>query len=245
MDGTCLRLRSTRLRSPRLGRRLCYSQFIRVLDSLWLFVTRERPSRIKSPSSRFSHVNLTDQRKGLGVLNPDDRVRFEQLVLTHLDAAFNLARCILRSRTDAEDVTQEAMLRAYRFFGSFHGGDARAWLLQIVRNTCYTWLEKNRPVELMTEFDEELHPQPSTSPEALAIAGDNRERLTRALETLPPRFREVLVLRELAGWSYKEIAAITAIPIGTVMSALARARQRLHSARRFCFLVCLAASRQG
>src|SRR5260370_5413846 len=119
------------------------------------------------------------------------------------------------------------MLRAYRFFRGFHGGDARAWLLQIVRNTCYTWLEKNRPVELMTEFDEELHPQPSASPEALAIAGDNRERLTRALETLPPRFREVLVLLELDGCSYKEIAAITAIPIGTVMSALARPRQRL------------------
>jgi RNA polymerase sigma-70 factor (ECF subfamily) len=99
-----------------------------------------------------------------------------------------------------------------------------------VRNTSYTWLEKNRPMELMTEFDEELHPQPSSSPEALAIAGDNRERLTRALETLPPRFREVLVLRELEGCSYKEIAAITAIPIGTVMSALARARQRLHRA---------------
>ncbi len=85
-------------------------------------------------------------------------------------------------------------------------------------------------MELMTEFDEELHPQPSASPEALAIAGDNRERLTRALETLPPRFREVLVLRELEGCSYKEIAAITAIPIGTVMSALARARQRLQRA---------------
>lgn len=161
------------------------------------------------------------------VLDVHERARFEQLVLPHLDAAFNLARWLLRSREDSEDVTQEAMLRAYRFFRGFHGGDARAWLLQIVRNTCYTWLEKNRPVELMTEFDEELHAQSSVSPEALAIAGDNKERLTRALGTLPPRFREVLVLRELEGCSYKEIAAITAIPIGTVMSALARARQRL------------------
>src|SRR6266704_1255422 len=138
----------------------------------------------------------SDQGKGSDVLDEQDRARFEQLVLPHLDAAFNLAR----------------------------------WLLQIVRNTCYTWLEKNRPVELMTEFDEELHPQPSVSPEALAIAGANRERLARALETLPPRFREVLVLRELEGCSYKEIAVITAIPIGTVMSALARARQRLQRA---------------
>lgn len=172
----------------------------------------------------------SDQERGSGVLDVQDRARFEQVVLPHLDAAFNLARWLLRSRTDSEDVAQEAMLRAFRFFRGFHGGDARAWLLQIVRNTCYTWLEKNRPVELMTEFDEELHPQPSASPESLAIAADNRERLVQALETLPPRFREVLVLRELEGCSYKEIAAITAIPIGTVMSALARARQRLQRA---------------
>ena len=165
--------------------------------------------------------------KDLDVLDSQDRARFEQLVLPHLDAAFNLARWILRGRADAEDVAQEAMLRAFRFFRGFHGGDARAWLLQIVRNTCYTWLEKNRPMELTTEFDEELYPQTGVTPESLAIAGDNRERLTRALEDLPPRFREVMILRELEGCSYKEIAAITSVPIGTVMSALARARQRL------------------
>ena len=163
----------------------------------------------------------------LEVLDSQDRVRFEQLVLPHLDAAFNLARWLMHGRADAEDIAQEAMMRALRFFRGFHGGDARAWLLQIVRNTCYTWLEKNRSVDLSTEFNEELHPQPSVSPETLAIAGDNRERLTRALEELPARFREVLVLRELEGCSYKEIAAITSAPIGTVMSALARARQRL------------------
>jgi RNA polymerase sigma-70 factor (ECF subfamily) len=167
------------------------------------------------------------EEKGSDVLDSQDRARFEQLVLPHLDAAFNLARWVLRGRSDAEDVAQEAMLRAFRFFRGFHGGDARAWLLQIVRNTCYTWLEKNRPLELTTEFDEQLYPQPGVTPESLAIAGDNRERLTRALEDLPPRFREVLVLRELEGCSYKEIAAITSMPIGTVMSALARARHRL------------------
>jgi RNA polymerase sigma factor (sigma-70 family) len=172
-------------------------------------------------------MSLGVEGKELDVLDLQERVRFEQLVLPHLDAAFNLARWILRGRTDAEDVAQEAMLRALRFFRGFHGGDVRAWLLQIVRNSCYTWLEKNRPMELTTEFDEELHPQPSVNPESLAIAGDNRERLTRALEGLAPRFREVLVLRELEGCSYKEIAAITSMPIGTVMSALARARQRL------------------
>jgi RNA polymerase sigma-70 factor, ECF subfamily len=166
--------------------------------------------------------------KGSDVLDSHERVRFEQLVLPHLDAAFNLARWILRGRADAEDVAQEALLRACRFFAGFHGGDTRAWLLQIVRNSCYTWLEKNRPMEHSTEFDEQLFPQPDVTPESLAIAGDNRERLSRALESLPARFREVLVLRELEGCSYKEIATITAMPIGTVMSALARARQKLH-----------------
>lgn len=171
----------------------------------------------------------------------DERARFEQIVLPHLDAAFNLARWMLRSRADAEDVAQDALLRAYRFFGGFHGGDARAWLLQIVRNTCYTWLGKNRPAEIM-EFDEMQHstelgggvaggapdrPQLGGSPEAQAIASENREQLTRALDELPPRFREVLVLRELEGCSYKEIAAITSVPIGTVMSALSRARKQL------------------
>lgn len=174
-------------------------------------------------------MNFTSRGKGKGsdVLDLQDRARFEQFVMPHLDAAFNLARWLLRNRADAEDVAQEAMLRACRFFRGFNGGDARAWLLQIVRNTCYTWLEKNRPVELMSEFDEESHQHASATPEALAIAGDNRDRLARALETLPARFREVLVLRELEGCSYKEIAAITSIPIGTVMSALSRARQRL------------------
>jgi RNA polymerase sigma-70 factor (ECF subfamily) len=170
------------------------------------------------------------QQEGSDVLDSQDRARFDQLVLPHADAAFNLARWLLRGRSDAEDVAQEAMLRAFRFFRGFHGGDARAWLLQIVRNTCYTWLEKNRPAELMTAFDEEMFPQSGATPESLAIAGDNRERLTRALEELPPRFREVLVLRELEGCSYKEIAAITSVPIGTVMSALARARHRLQRA---------------
>lgn len=160
---------------------------------------------------------------------PEDQLRFEQLVLPHIDAAFNLARWLLRRREDAEDVAQEALLRAYRFFQGFHGGDVRAWLLQIVRNACYTWLEKNRPLELRVEFDEDLHMQSSRTPETIAIEGDERARLTHALEKLPPRFREVLVLRELEGCSYKEIAAITSIPMGTVMSSLSRARHQLYS----------------
>ena len=163
-------------------------------------------------------------------LDPEEWLRFEQLVLPHVDAAFNFSRWLLRSRADAEDAAQEALLRACRFFRGFHGGDARAWLLQIVRNTCYSWLEKNRPRELMVEFNEELHQQPVATPESIAIAVEGRERLTRALETLPPRYRELLVLRELEGCSYKEIAAIASIPLGTVMSSLSRARRQLHNA---------------
>jgi RNA polymerase sigma-70 factor (ECF subfamily) len=166
----------------------------------------------------------------LNDLDAEDRLRFEQLVLPHGDAAFNLARWLLRRREDAEEVAQEALLRACRFFRGFHGGDVRAWLLQIVRNTCYSWLEKNHPRELVVEFDEELQLQSVATPESIAIANKDRERLIRALETLPPRFREVLVLRELEGCSYKEIAAIMSIPIGTVMSSLSRARRQLYLA---------------
>jgi RNA polymerase sigma-70 factor, ECF subfamily len=175
-------------------------------------------------------VSESAQEKDGGVVDAQETERFNLLVLPHLDSAFNLARWLVRNRTDAEDITQEAMLRAYRFFGGFHGSDARAWVLQIVRNTCFTWLEKNRAPEPTAEFDEEVHVTNSVTPEALAIASNNRDRLARALETLAPRFREVIVLRELEGCSYKEIAAITSIPIGTVMSALSRARHHLQLA---------------
>jgi RNA polymerase sigma factor (sigma-70 family) len=161
------------------------------------------------------------------VLQQEDRARFETTVLPHLDAAYNLARWILHGRTEAEDVTQEAILRAYRFFGTFHSGDARAWLLQIVRNCCYTWLKKNRVTEEMSELDELAMPQEKETPESLAMANSDRDALRRGLEQLPTHFREMLVLRELEGCSYKEIAAITSRPIGTVMSGLARARQQL------------------
>lgn len=164
------------------------------------------------------------------MLDTQDQVRFETLVLPHLDAAFNLARWLLRSGTDAEDAAQEAMLRAYRFFHGFHGGDVRAWLLQIVRNTCFTWLDKNRRVKDMTEFDETLHGPSGPTPEELAMTSDSHGQLTRALDSLPPHFREVIVLRELEGCSYKEIATITSIPMGTVMSTLSRARRELQRA---------------
>ena len=153
--------------------------------------------------------------------------RFEQIVLPHLDAAYNLARWLTRSDTDAEDVAQESVLRAFKFFGGFHGGDGRAWLLTIVRNTCYTWLQQHRAQELTTLFDEEIHSVELANPETILLKGADREMLRQALEELPVEFREVIILRELEGLSYKEIANIIDAPVGTVMSRLARARKRL------------------
>src|SRR4029434_1144319 len=154
---------------------------------------------------------------------------FENSVLPHLDAAYNLARWLTRNGQDAEDAVQEACLRAFRFFGGFRGGDARAWLLKIVRNTCYTQLQNTRPQELAATFDEEIHSEDdgSMNPEMLLLRSADSQLLTRALEELPVNFREVLVLRELEGLSYREIAEVSNIPPGTVMSSLSRARERL------------------
>ena len=154
---------------------------------------------------------------------------FEQAVLPHLDAAYNLARWLSRNEQDAQDVVQEAYLRAFRFFPSFRGGDARAWLMKIVRNTCYTWLHANRPLQDAAEFDENFFPPDSRTPnpEEVVLQNDHGTLLRKALEKLPPNFREVLILRELEGMSYREIADITGMPAGTVMSSLSRARGRL------------------
>ena len=153
--------------------------------------------------------------------------RFEQAVLPHLDAAYNLARWLTRNDADAEDVVQEAALRAFKFFGGFRGGDGRAWLLTIVRNACYTWLRQNRAHELEAPFDEEAHGVEGDNPETILLEGADRQMLKEALEELPLEFREAIVLRELEGLSYKEIAAVADVPLGTVMSRLARARKRL------------------
>jgi RNA polymerase sigma-70 factor, ECF subfamily len=157
------------------------------------------------------------------------RPNFDQAVLPHLDAAYNLARWLMRNEQDAQDVAQEAYLRAFRFFPGFRGGDARAWLLKIVRNTCYTWLHVNRPMRDAAEFDEKLFApdSPVPNPEEAVLQNDSDALVRKALERLPPNFREVIVLRELEGMSYREIANITGVPAGTVMSSLSRARGRL------------------
>jgi len=166
------------------------------------------------------------------MLEHHDLPNFEQAVLPHLDAAYNLARWLVRNPQDAQDAVQEAYLRAFRFFPGFRGGDARAWLMRIVRNTCYTWLHTNRPLQDAKEFDENLFsPDPRTfNPEELVLQDDSGTQVRKALEELPPNFREVLILREIEGMSYKEIEDITGMPAGTVMSSLSRARGRLRQA---------------
>jgi RNA polymerase sigma factor (sigma-70 family) len=155
--------------------------------------------------------------------------RFEQCVLPHLDAAYNLARWLTYNDQDAEDVVQESYLRAFKFFDGFHSTDSRPWLLAIVRNTYYTLLQQQRVLDVVTPFEEEIHSpeQENQNPEELLIQNINKQLLKDAITALPVEFREVIILRELEGLSYKEIADIAAIPLGTVMSRLARARKRL------------------
>jgi RNA polymerase sigma-70 factor, ECF subfamily len=173
----------------------------------------------------------------------DDKARaarFDTLVLSYADQAFNLARWLTRSDTDAEDVVQEAMLRAYRFLDGFNGDNPRAWLLSIVRNTCFTWLKRNRPRDMVPLGDDEsgdgalslvtpMWSSETVMPDLLLERQVDRQLLDRLLEALPADAREMLVLRELEELSYKDIAEIVGIPIGTVMSRLARARQRLQA----------------
>jgi RNA polymerase sigma-70 factor, ECF subfamily len=160
---------------------------------------------------------------------PEPAASFEHLVLPHLDAGYNLARWLLRNDHDAEDVMQDAVVRAFRFFEGFRGDNPRAWLLSVVRNRAYTFLQQNRARELATEFDEELHVEPAEdeTPEVLLLRSARQRVLNEAVEALPVEFREVFVLREMEGLSYREIADLAQVPIGTVMSRLSRARRQL------------------
>jgi len=165
----------------------------------------------------------------------EDHARFTSVVMPHLDAAYNLAHWLTGNRTDAEDVVQDASLRAFRAIHKFAGGNARAWVLCIVRNTACSWLRKNRPTAVVTVEDLEAveatyaraaEPDGET-PEAALIAKTDAEQLRAAIAALPTPFRETLVLRDIEGLDYREIAEATEVPIGTVMSRLARARGRL------------------
>ena len=173
--------------------------------------------------------------------------RFERHVVTHLDAAYNLARWLARDEHEAEDVVQEACLRAFRFIGTFHGGSARAWLLAIVRNTFYSRFRKNRAQAQNVSFDEDVD---GPDDDAAVAPGwdasvsedvsrglereDAKRTVAQALATLPAEFREIIILRELEDLSYREIASVAQIPIGTVMSRLSRARRLLLDVLKDC-----------
>ena len=167
----------------------------------------------------------------------DMHPRFCALVLPHLDAAYNLARWLTRSDADAEDVVQESCVRALRYLDSLRGDEARPWLLTIVRHTGYSWLRRNRPADVVAleDIDEALRDGTAPSadePLAAALRNADRAQINRAIEALPIAFREVLVMRELEDLSYRDIARVAGIPIGTVMSRLARARRLMQQALR-------------
>jgi RNA polymerase sigma-70 factor (ECF subfamily) len=165
--------------------------------------------------------------------------RFDEIAVPHLDAAYNLAHWLTQNEHDAEDVVQEAYLRAFRFFGGYRGGAARAWILKIVRHTCFTWLARNRPAEVVASEDDGDNDRAAigavrSDPETLLLQRLDSELLNRLIDKLPTPYREVLILREIEELSYRQIADVLALPIGTVMSRLARAREKLQRAARGC-----------
>ena len=158
-------------------------------------------------------------------------IDFEAVILPHLDAAYNLARWLLRSDDDAQDIVHDSFLRAHRYFASFEGGDGRAWLLGIVRNTCFTWLRNKKSSRTLDNVPEERERSENVSqdPEQALLLKEDIASLRHCIEALPPEYREVVVLRELEELSYKEISTVAGLALGTVMSRLNRARKRLES----------------
>src|ERR1700746_3554155 len=201
------------------------------MSHLAIFATN--PAALSPSSAQFTHhirnaaaaIDVRDSISGF-----DDNALFAGVVMPHLDAAYNLAYWLTRNRTDAEDVVQDASLRAFRGIRGFVGGSARAWVLRIVRNTAYSWLHKNHPSAVITveDLDKPSDPDAKT-PEAAVIANADAEHLRAAIAALPTPFRETLVLRDIEGLDYREIAQATEVPIGTVMSRLARARSMLRT----------------
>jgi RNA polymerase sigma factor (sigma-70 family) len=195
---------------------------------------RDRQKRRSIPAYRGNNVaGIKTHPRRYKVRGTGERVaedgktkNFEAQMLPHLNAAWNLARWLTRSDHDAHDVVQEAFLRAYRFYEGFRGVQSRSWLLAIVRNTAYSWMEANRGAVPLDENGAHDPVEPD-NPESLAVRGDERRRVNAALARLPAEYREVLVLREMEEMSYREIALVAAIPIGTVMSRLARGRKLL------------------
>ena len=194
------------------------------LEAEYAFGAEDLESRAKVV--KFAVIQGNERE---GAAEEHELASFEAVMLPHMDAAHNLARWLLRNEQDAQDVVQEAYLRAFKSYSGFHGSNGRAWLLTIVRNTSYTLLKKNRTADLTTTFDEEIH---ATGPESVSPAtilehAEDAELIKNAMNKLPAEFREILTLRHQEELSYQEIGEILKIPTGTVMSRLARARAKL------------------
>ena len=195
--------------------------------------SKTRPIEAERPPMRLVASDAPDSLSGL-----DDNARFRNIVMPHIDEAYRLAHWLTGNRTDAEDVVQDASMRAFRAIRNYGGGSARSWVLSIVRNAAYSWLHKNRPAVVVTVEDleavelEQANPgdRDGDNPEAALIAKADADQLRTAIAALPTAFREALVLRDIEGLDYREIAQATEVPIGTVMSRLARARQRMMAA---------------
>jgi RNA polymerase sigma factor (sigma-70 family) len=195
--------------------------------------SKTRPIEAERPPMRMVASDAPNSLSGL-----DDNARFRSVVMPHIDEAYRLAHWLTGNRTDAEDVVQDASMRAFRAIRNYAGGSARSWVLSIVRNTAYSWLRKNRPAAVVTVEDleavelEQANPgdRDADNPEAALIAKADADQLRAAIAALPTAFRETLVLRDIEGLDYREIAQATEVPIGTVMSRLARARRRLTAA---------------
>jgi RNA polymerase sigma factor (sigma-70 family) len=195
-------------------------------------------SLVVRPTSKSTSSSASQQNRAVNGVNPgddDDHARFAKLVMPHLGDAYSLARWITGNRADAEDVVQDACLRAFHGIGGLADGSARPWVLTVVRNTAYTWLRKNRPSAVLVVEDLEavetaqaIHgDSESDTPETALIAKVDARQLEAAVAALPTPYRETVVLRDVQGLSYREIAEVTGVPIGTVMSRLARARRTL------------------
>ena len=192
--------------------------------------SKTQPNEAERPPMRLVASDAPESLSGL-----DDNARFRSIVMPHIDEAYRLAQWLTGNRTDAEEVVQDASMRAFRAIRNYAGGSARSWVLSIVRNTAYSWLRKNRPAAVVTVEDleavelEQANPgdRDGDNPEAALIAKADADQLRAAIAALPTAFRETLVLRDIEGLDYREIAQATEVPIGTVMSRLARARHRL------------------
>jgi RNA polymerase sigma-70 factor, ECF subfamily len=194
------------------------------LEAEYAFDAEDLESRAKVV--KFAVIQGNERE---GAAQEHELASFEAVMLPHMDAAHNLARWLLRNEQDAQDVVQEAYLRAFKSYSGFHGSNGRAWLLTIVRNTSYTLLKKNRTADLTTTFDEEIHAtgQESVSPATILEHAEDAELIKNAMNKLPAEFLEILTLRHQEELSYQEISEILKIPTGTVMSRLARARAKL------------------